>query len=94
MIKPIRYVLALALGLSVAQASADNSFAGSVDYISPATLEIGISGQLYKLDNNTQIQGTTGADLVQRMNSLAVGMQVRGERSSSSTIRVLSVVPE
>lgn len=97
MIRLIRYLLVLALGLAVAQARAEeNSIVGAVDYINPATLEISISGKLYRLDNNTQIQGASGADLVQRMDGLSVGMQVQAESagSGSNSLRSLRVLPE
>jgi hypothetical protein len=81
------YALGAALGLGMlatnAQASDDQVHWGEIGYISPATLEIGIDNQLFRLDSSFQIRGMGEADRLQLLNALKPGMRVHYKTSGA-----------
>lgn len=81
------YALGAALGLGMlatnAQASDDQVYGGKIGYISPASLEIGIDDQLFRLDSNFQIRGMGDADRLQLLNTLEPDMRVHYKTSGA-----------
>lgn len=75
------YTLALALSLGVLQASAelpDTALSGGkISYLNPATLEVGIGNNVYRLDSGFRIHGLGDADRVALLNALEPGMHIR-----------------
>ena len=85
MTRLIRCALAVALGFGALQASAEsneNRGNGQISYISPATLEIGINKEVFRLDSGFRIHGLGEADRVELLNALELGMYVQFRTSS------------
>lgn len=81
MAKWMSYTLALLLGLSVLQVYAESPdtalLGGKISYLNPATLEVGIGKNVYRLDNGFRIHGLGDADQITLLNALEPGMHVR-----------------
>lgn len=104
MIKELKLSLVLSLGLSGLPALAEQPLSleaaqvgGTVEYVNPAALEIGIGGKLFKMDSGFQMHGLPGKDRVQQLSELRQGMKVTyqtsGSSNDSSVIQELWVQP-
>lgn len=106
MIRYTGYALALAFGLSAANAQsgslsldAEQLPVGKIEYVSTSALEIGIAGRLFRLDSGFQIHGLPGKDRLQQLGGLKPGMNVQyrgsgADADSGGVIRELWVQPD
>lgn len=104
MIRKTAYALILACGLYAPGASAGSLSlndgqlpTGPVEYVNAAALEIGIGGELFRLDSGFQVHGLPGTDRVQQLSELKPGMRVQYRTSGSDArgaIRELWVQPD
>lgn len=104
MIKQLKLSLILALGLSGLPVLAEQPLSleaaqvgGTIEYVNPAALEIGIGGRLFTLDSGFLLHGLPSKDRVQQLSELRQGMNVTyktsGSSNDSGVIRELWVQP-
>ena len=72
---------------------------GPVEYVNASGLEIGIGGELFRLDSGFQIHGLPGKDRIQQLGELEPGMRVQYRTAGSGSdtrgaIRELWVQPD